>query len=162
MLNNHLATALCDTVKKYDILFKEEHEWKMEKVLSSKTIKEFDSHFTAIHFGYGDVDNYYRHATMHNKLHLIQVPTLCLSAADDPFQPLEAIPIKGAEDSSHVAIAVTARGGHIGFLEGFWPMQSNQYMGRLFAEYFSAALFDKDGEFDKTIENMNRLLAEKE
>lgn len=89
MLNSHLAGALCNTVKKYDILFKEEYEWKMDKVLSSKTIKEFDSHFTSIHFGYGNVDNYYKHATLHNKLHRITVPTLCLSAADDPFQPLD-------------------------------------------------------------------------
>jgi abhydrolase domain-containing protein 1/3 len=89
MLNNHLAGALCNTVKKYDILFKEEYEWKMDKVLQSKTIKEFDSHFTSIHFGYGNVDNYYQKATLHNKLHKIKVPTLCLSAADDPFQPLD-------------------------------------------------------------------------
>jgi abhydrolase domain-containing protein 1/3 len=89
MLNSHLATALCNTVKKYDILFKEEHEWNMENVLKSKTIKEFDSRFTSIHFGYGSVDNYYAEATLHNKLHRINVPTLCLSAADDPFQPLD-------------------------------------------------------------------------
>lgn len=89
MLDSHLATALCNTVKKYDILFKDEYEWKLEKVLQSKTIKEFDSHFTSIHFGYGDVTNYYKHATLHNKLHKIKVPTLCLSAADDPFQPLD-------------------------------------------------------------------------
>lgn len=89
MLNSHLAGALCNTVKKYDILFKDEYEWKMEKVLQSKTIKEFDSHFTSIHFGYGNVDNYYKQATLHNKLHKIKVPTLCLSAADDPFQPLD-------------------------------------------------------------------------
>lgn len=89
MLNSHLAGDLCKTVKKYDILFKEEYEWKMETVLKSKTIKEFDSHFTSIHFGYGNVDNYYKEATLHNKLHRIKVPTLCLSAADDPFQPLD-------------------------------------------------------------------------
>lgn len=89
LLNSHLAGALCDTVKKYDILFKDEHEWDMDKVLASKTIKEFDSHFTSIHFGYGNVDTYYKNATLHNKLHNIKVPTLCLSAADDPFQPLE-------------------------------------------------------------------------
>lgn len=88
MLNSHLAGALCDTVKKYDILFKDECEWK-NQVLKSKTIKEFDSHFTSKHFGYGDVANYYKQATLHNKLHKIKVPTLCLSAADDPFQPLD-------------------------------------------------------------------------
>lgn len=161
MLNGHLASALCETVKKYDILFKEEYEWKMDKVLASKTIKEFDSHFTSIHFGYGNVDNYYKQATLHNKLHHIQVPTLCLSAADDPFQPLDAIPIKAAEKSSHVAIVVTARGGHIGFLEGFWPGNKDQFMSRIFGQYFEASLFDKDGEFAKTIDEVNaNLVAE--
>lgn len=179
MLNSHLAGALCNTVKKYDILFKDEYEWKMEKVLQSKTIKEFDSHFTSIHFGYGNVDNYYKQATLHNKLHKIKVPTLCLSAADDPFQPLDgefelnksketkilrislyfsAIPIKAAEMSSHVAIVVTARGGHIAFLEGFWPGNKDQYMSRIFGQYFSAALFDKDNQFTRTIQEVNETL----
>lgn len=89
MLGRHLANSLCSTVKKYDILFGEHHEWDMENVLKSKTIKEFDSRFTALHFGFGNVDNYYSKATLHNKLHKIKVPTLCLSAADDPFQPLD-------------------------------------------------------------------------
>lgn len=57
--------------------------------LQSKTIKEFDAHFTSKHFGYEDVDSYYQAATLHNKLHQITVPLLCLSAADDPFQPLD-------------------------------------------------------------------------
>lgn len=148
----------------------------MDKVLSSKTIKEFDSHFTSIHFGYGNVDNYYKQATLHNKLHKITVPTLCLSAADDPFQPLDgglviefsslflniyfvAIPIEAAEKSSFVAIVVTARGGHIGFLEGVFPAHKDQYMSRIFTEYFTAALFDNDGEFEKTVTEVNEILA---
>lgn len=89
MLNSHLASSLCNTVKKYDILFEKDYDWNMEKVLASKTIKEFDSHFTSIHFGYGNVEDYYKKATLHTKLDKIKVPTLCLSAADDPFQPLE-------------------------------------------------------------------------
>lgn len=60
-----------------------------------------------------------------------------------------AIPIKAAEESSHVAIAVTNRGGHIGFLEGVFPARKDQYMSRIFGQYFSAVLFDKDGEFEK-------------
>lgn len=82
------------------------------------------------------------------------MPVLCLNAADDPFQPLEALPLKDIESSSHVAMVVTARGGHIGFLEGWWPTNREQYMGRLFSQYFSAALFDKDGEFEKISQQM--------
>lgn len=111
LLTRHLCDSLCRTVEKYDILFKEEFAWKKEEILKSRTIKEFDSRFTSIHFGFENVEKYYEKATLHNKLHKIEVPTLCLSAADDPFQPLEAIPIQGAEKSSHVAIVVTARGG---------------------------------------------------
>ncbi|CAO1316499.1 unnamed protein product [Diamesa hyperborea] len=144
MLGRHLAGSLCRTVQKYDILVNDEFSWDMKQVLQSKTIREFDSYFTSKHFGYNDVDCYYNAATLHNKLHKIRVPTLCLSAADDPFQPLDAIPIKAAENSSHVAIVITARGGHIGFLEGWWPANKDQYMGRLFSQFFSAVLFDKD------------------
>lgn len=35
------------------------------------------------------MDDYYNDATLQNKLHQISVPLLCLSAADDPFQPLD-------------------------------------------------------------------------
>lgn len=93
------------------------------------------------------MDDYYTDATLHDKLHRITVPTLCLSAADDPFQPLEAIPIKAAEECSHVAIVVTARGGHIGFLEGWWPSSRGQFMCRLFAEFFTNALCNNRREF---------------
>lgn len=55
----------------------------------SRTIREFDSNFTAKQFGFKDVNDYYTHATLHNKLHKITVPTLCISAGDDPFQPFE-------------------------------------------------------------------------
>ncbi|XP_053687467.1 phospholipase ABHD3 [Sabethes cyaneus] len=154
MLGRHLAGSLCRTVRKYDILRHEDFDWDMDQVLQSKTIKEFDSHFTSKHFGYKDVDSYYAQATLHNKLHKIKVPLLCLSAADDPFQPLDAIPIKAAAKSSHVAILITARGGHIGFLEGWWPANKEQYMGRLFSQFFAAALFDPNNEFYRTAQLM--------
>lgn len=60
------------------------------------------------------------------------------------FTHFAAIPTEAAEASSHVAICVTARGGHIGFLDGVWPKTSDEYMARLFGQYFSAALFDSD------------------
>lgn len=55
-----------------------------------------------------------------------------------------AIPIYAAEGSSHVAIVVTARGGHIGFLDGVWPKTNDEYMARLFGQYFGATLFSDE------------------
>ncbi|KAL7045980.1 hypothetical protein ACKWTF_002420 [Chironomus riparius] len=157
---NHLCDALCKTVEKYDILFNGKDEWK-EKVLKSRTIREFDDNFTSVHFGFQNVDHYYERATLHNKLHMIKVPTLCLSAADDPFQPFDAIPVNAAMESSHVAILITVRGGHIGFLDGFFPGHKNQYMARIFAEYFSAVLHDVDKEFISTVSKISDSIKDK-
>lgn len=88
LLGQHLVRSLCATLERCEI-FKADTDYDMEKIRQSKTIKEFDSHFTSKHFGFDDVDHYYASASLHDKLHLISVPCLCLSAADDPFQPLE-------------------------------------------------------------------------
>lgn len=139
MLNKHLASALCRNVQRFHYsaetgLF----DLDIDTVLKSQTIREFDSNFTAKQFGYKDVEEYYSSATLHDKLHLIDVPLLCLNAADDPFQPLQAIPLNEISKTKNVAVVVTSRGGHIGFLEGMWPAKEEQYMGKLFAQYFSA------------------------
>lgn len=144
MLNKHLASSLRRNVKQYHYsaetgLF----DIDIDTLLKSQTIREFDTLFTAKLFGYKDVEDYYSNATLHDKLHLIKVPLLCLSAADDPFQPLQAIPLKEISETERVAVVVTSRGGHIGFLEGVWPVREEQYMGKLFSQFFTA-LFIND------------------
>lgn len=51
----------------------------------SKTIREFDSNYTIKLFEHESVDDYYKKASLHDKLDRIRVPCLCLNAADDPF-----------------------------------------------------------------------------
>lgn len=149
-LGNMLATGLCDVLRKCQLFDGETAadggEYDMAKIMRSKTIKEFDSHFTAQNFGFANVDDYYTLASLHDKLHQVQVPLLCLFAADDPFQPFDAIPMAAAGQTTHVAVVVTARGGHIGFLEGAWPRADNQYIGRLFGEYFEGAMHGTEFE----------------
>ncbi|ALC42016.1 Hydr1 [Drosophila busckii] len=159
LLGRHLAGSLCRTLRNHMEIYREiyqDSDIDIQRILQCKTIKEFDALFTAKQFGYAHVNDYYSDATLHNKLDHISVPLLCLSAADDPFQPLDAIPIKAANQCTHVAIIITARGGHIGFLEGMWPSTKDQYMCRMFTEYFSKALFDEDGEFQHASNQMQQ------
>lgn len=101
------------------------------------------------------MESYYTDATIHDKLHKIEIPLLCLSAGDDPFQPLEAIPVQAAYKSQYVAIVVTARGGHIGFLEGLFPLFHQQYMCRLFTQYFTALFADGSDFLDTVMKPAN-------
>lgn len=89
MLGNHLKSRMCQILLSHKILKKSRHDIDFDEIVKSRSIREFDSNFTSKQFGYKDVDDYYKDATLHNKLHKISVPLLCLSAADDPFQPLE-------------------------------------------------------------------------
>lgn len=55
--------------------------------LQAKTIREFDTRFTSKMFGYPTNDDYYRDASPVHRLKSVQVPMLCLNAADDVFSP---------------------------------------------------------------------------
>ncbi|XP_069703018.1 phospholipase ABHD3-like [Periplaneta americana] len=137
-LNRYLASGFMDYRSRHENSL--EGPWDMQEILKSKTVRDFDSSYTAKQFGYRDANHYYSDASMHDKLHKIEIPLLSLSAGDDPVQPLAAIPIEEASKSKYVAIAVTTRGGHIGFLEGILPFTYEDYMSRVFTQYFTAIL----------------------
>jgi len=139
MLNRHLASCLCNILKNVRHVL-EPGPYAIDEVLKSRTIREFDSKFTVKQFGFKDVEDYYRRATLHDKIHKFTVPVLCLSAADDPFQPLDGIPVDTANKLDNVGIVVTSRGGHIGFMEGVWPLYKNQYMFKMFSQFFDSML----------------------
>ncbi|KAG6454742.1 phospholipase ABHD3 [Manduca sexta] len=140
LLSYLLARDMRNTIRSHAPVRGLSCDWR--RVERAKTVRQFDEAFTAHHFGFDSVEAYYRAATLRDKLEDVRVPLLCLCAGDDPFQPLDAIPMREAERAQFVALAVTARGGHIGFLEGWWPARapSRQYLTRLTEQYFSALL----------------------
>ncbi|XP_053621734.1 phospholipase ABHD3 [Plodia interpunctella] len=144
LLSYHMARNLRNTVRAHAALQGSAADWAA--VAACRTVREFDRAFTTKHFGFHSVDEYYRQATLRDKLHQVAVPLLCLCAADDPMQPFDVIPMREACASAHVALAVTARGGHIGFLEGWWPAgpAHAQYIARLAQQYFRALLLRPD------------------
>jgi predicted alpha/beta-fold hydrolase len=92
-----------------------------ERVRSVRTFRQFDECVTAPLHGFASAEDYYRQASSLAFLNRIQVPTLCISSADDPFSPAETITRARQAASDRVTFAVTAWGGHTGFVTGPWP-----------------------------------------
>lgn len=81
------------------------------------SFRRFDDAFTAPLHGFRDVDDYYTRASSKPLLRKIARPTLIIHAVDDPFICPSAIP-EAREVSSSVELAISTRGGHVGFVGG--------------------------------------------
>ena len=89
----------------------------LDAVRASTTIREFDEAATARLHGFADAEDYYRKSSSNRFLQSIRIPTLLLHSRDDPFLPLEALPLSAIEANPLLTLALTDHGGHVGFFE---------------------------------------------
>ena len=80
-----------------------------------RSIREFDHHFTAPAAGFPDVDAYYRAAGAGSVIDRLRVPTLILTARNDPFIPAPLIARHHGAAEGRVQVMLTDRGGHVGY-----------------------------------------------
>ncbi|MFW6079972.1 MAG: hydrolase [Gemmatimonadota bacterium] len=90
----------------------------LERALRARTLREFDDAATAPLHGFEDAADYYRRSSCARYIDRIGVPTLILHAEDDPFLPGEALPRDAIAANPWLVAGITARGGHMGFVEG--------------------------------------------
>ena len=88
----------------------------LDRVLRTRTFREFDDAATAPLHGFRDADDYYTRSSSLYFLSRITTPTLCISADDDPFLPHEALERARAAASPSVHFVTTPYGGHVGFV----------------------------------------------
>jgi predicted alpha/beta-fold hydrolase len=89
----------------------------VDAIRNATTIQEIDRYFTAPAFGFEDDVQYYRECSTAPKLSRVPVPTVLISAEDDPLAPASHIPAEAAANPK-LAIVRTEKGGHVGFVEG--------------------------------------------
>lgn len=86
------------------------------RALAASTIREFDERVTAVLHGFGGASHYYRASSSLPLLGAIRTPTLLIHSRDDPFLPPETPGQVEAVSNSHLTLAFTDRGGHVGFV----------------------------------------------
>jgi predicted alpha/beta-fold hydrolase len=79
-----------------------------------RTLYDFDDKITAPLSGFVDAEDYYTRASATHVLRRVCVPTLIVSAEDDPIIPVEIF--HEAKRSPCVNLHLTRHGGHLGFV----------------------------------------------
>lgn len=113
--------------KALDLIARFPHETShidRSRLRAARTFWELDDCLTAPLHGFCGADDYYTRSSSLPYLSRIGIPTLCLSAADDPLIPADSAERARGLASPQVSVEVTRWGGHAGFVTGRWPWRA--------------------------------------
>ena len=94
-------------------------------LIKSKNLIELDSKFAARLDGFTNIHEFYKGGSCKEDLIRVKVPLLMLSALDDPICFKECIPYVECLQNPNVILATTEFGGHLGWYEGWFPLQKS-------------------------------------
>jgi uncharacterized protein len=108
---------------------------------AARTVYDFDDAVTGPVHGFADARDYYARSSSMGFLDDVRVPTLLLSAEDDPFLPAEALARAGTRARLNTVFTVEfhPRGGHVGFVAGP-PWRPFYYAEWRTFDYFDRAM----------------------
>lgn len=112
----------------------------VEATLSARSLRAFDDVATAPLHGFADANDYYSRSSSGGFLKGIRTPTFLIHSRDDPFLPESALPTTEVEDNPFISMKLTARGGHVGFVEGSIPSRAHFWAEDEAARFLAAHL----------------------
>jgi len=105
---------------------------------AARTFREFDDAVTGPLHGFSGADDYYTRSSSIHFLDRISVPTLCISAEDDPFLPPQVLERARSLASPSVEFLVTPVGGHTGFVGGRLPWRSEYWAEQVMTRWLAS------------------------
>jgi len=91
------------------------------------TVRQFDEAYTAPHHGFRDAADYYHRASALRVAERICLPTLIVTAEDDPFVPVSTFRDPAVATNPNITVVITRHGGHCAYVErgdgdydGYW------------------------------------------
>jgi hypothetical protein len=114
------------------------------RLATARTIRDYDDCVTAPVHGFDGAEDYYSLSSAIGWIGAIRIPTLLVSAVDDPFLPPEVLDeVRGiARANPALQIDFPTRGGHVGFVAGRVPWRPVYWGEWRIAEFFSGYLSD--------------------
>lgn len=103
--------------------------YSADAVARARTLHDFDDAVTAPVHGFRDALDYYAQSSSIRFLARVRLPTLLLSAVDDPFLPPDVLErVRAiAQDNPALRVEFVERGGHAGFISGHVPWRPLYY-----------------------------------
>lgn len=111
MYNRHFARSLIEQVERRQQFFPDLPRVRFPR---RATLRVFDEMYTAPRNQFDSADHYYHVASAAPLVPSIPVPTLIVTARDDPFIAVE--PFEALQLPDHIERVILEHGGHLGFL----------------------------------------------
>lgn len=86
-------------------------------LMKIKNLREFDDYFTGPIHGFKDALDYYHQCSAIRFIQSISIPSLIISAANDPFLSPECYPTQIVKNHTSVSFESPNHGGHVGFTQ---------------------------------------------
>lgn len=98
-----------------------------------RTLYEFDDVYTGPQAGFEGADDYYAEGSLGQQWDRILYPTRVLFSGDDPF--VEPQISSDTPTPRHVRLAMTDRGGHLGFLASPWSQTGMRWLDTVILDW---------------------------
>lgn len=113
-----------------------------DRALAARTIEDFDDAVTGPVHGFAGSNDYYTKSSSIHFIDKIAVPTLLVSAEDDPFLPTQILARvrQVAAANRRLTVEFSRKGGHVGFLTGGIPFRPIHWAERRVLSFFDTFL----------------------
>jgi predicted alpha/beta-fold hydrolase len=113
----HFVRCLKDRMRRKAKLFP--GKFDLGPMARVRTLREFDDVITATYCGFRGASDYYARSSALRVAGEIRVPTLVVTAQDDPFVPFASFSAPAIAKNSHIRLIAPASGGHCAFISRY-------------------------------------------
>lgn len=113
-------------------------KWSLDALKTIRSIREFDDAYTAPFHGFRDAADYYDRASAMRVIDNISIPTLIITAGDDPFVPPGPFRDPAIARNRNITLELMPHGGHCGFVEEPRPGYDGYWAERKIVRFLAA------------------------